>query len=115
MTDLRKFFAALLIAFSAFVFAPAALAGDPEIDAAIEAGIVGERIDGFLGVVGKATPSLERKVQEINNKRRAVYEQKAQETGTTVPQVARIAGEKQIAKLDAGEFFMAESAAWEKK
>jgi len=115
MFALRTFLVALGIAFAAFAFAPSASAGDPQIDAAIAAGIVGERIDGRLGVVGTAEAALVRKVQDINNRRAAVYAETAASTGTTLEQVARIAGEKQIAKLKPGEYYMDESGTWQRK
>jgi hypothetical protein len=112
MKSLRSFFAALLIALSAAVFAPAAFAGDPEVDAAIASGAVGERADGYLGVVTSVSPAVERKVQDINNRRRALYEKLAAETGTTVAQVATITGEKQIAKASDGDMIMTPEGAW---
>ena len=115
MKSLRTFFAALALAFGLATLAPAASAGDPVIDAAIEAGEVGERIDGRLGVIGSADPSLIRKVQEINNKRAAKYAEVAAETGTTVAEVARITGEKQISKLSPGQWYMDASGSWKQK
>lgn len=115
MKSLRTFFAALAIAFGMAALAPAAYAGDPVIDAAIEAGEVGERIDGRLGVIGSADPALVRKVQEINNKRAAKYAEVAAETGTSVAEVARITGEKQIAKLSPGQYYMDASGTWKRK
>lgn len=115
MKSLRTFFAAIALAFGLIIVAPSAWAGDPAIDAAIETGKVGERIDGRLGVIGSADPSLVRKVQEVNNKRAAVYADVAAETGTTVAEVARITGEKQIAKLQPGQWFMDESGTWKQK
>ncbi|WP_034812627.1 YdbL family protein [Hyphomonas sp. L-53-1-40] len=115
MKSLRTFFAALALAFGLAVMSPAAFAGDPAIDAAIEAGEVGERIDGRLGVIGSADPSLIRKVQEINNKRAAKYAEVAAETGTTVAEVARITGEKQISKLRPGQWYMDASGSWKQK
>jgi len=41
MKSLRTFFAALALAFGLAAMSPAAFAGDPAIDAAIEAGEVG--------------------------------------------------------------------------
>lgn len=115
MKSLRTLFAALALALGFAMLAPAASAGDPMIDAAIESGQVGERIDGRLGVVGTADPALIRKVQEINNKRAAVYARLAQETGTTVAEVARVTGEKQIANLKPGQWYMDESGSWKQK
>ncbi|HPF22828.1 MAG: YdbL family protein [Hyphomonas sp.] len=115
MKSLRTIVAASAFAAMAFATAPAAFAGDPVIDAAIAAGEVGETIDGLLGVVGTADPAVVRKVNEINNRRAAKYAEVAADTGTTPAQVARLTGEKQIAKLQAGEYYMDESGVWKRK
>ena len=115
MNMIKNVFIALAIASLAIVSAPAAHAGDPQLEAAISAGEVGERIDGYLGVVGSADPAVVRKVQEINNRRAAKYAQVAAETGTTVAEVARITGEKQIAKLSRGQWYMDASGTWKQK
>lgn len=115
MASLRKIFAVAALALGFAALTPAAYAGDPVIDAAIASGQVGERIDGRLGVVGTAEPSLIRKVQEINNKRAAVYADVAAETGTTVAEVAQVTGEKQIARLKPGEWYMDQSGVWKQK
>ncbi len=117
MIALRSFFAALAAALLAAAFAPLAFGqADPQLEAARVQGVIGERIDGYLGVVGAADPEIIRKVNDINNRRRAVYEETARETGTTVAQVARVAGEKQIAdRVRPGEYFMDETGAWKQK
>jgi uncharacterized protein YdbL (DUF1318 family) len=112
MTMIKNVFLAIAFASLAVVSAPVAHAADPQIEAAISAGEVGERIDGYLGVVGSADPAVVRKVQEINNKRRALYEQLSKQTGTTVAQVARVTGEKQIAKAGPGQYYMDETGSW---
>lgn len=112
----RIVIAIVLIAGASAVFAGAAMAGDPEIEAAKDQGVVGERIDGYLGIVdGGADASLIRLVQDINNKRRAVYDDLAQQTGTTTEQVARVTGEKLVGQADSGEYIMGESGSWSKK
>lgn len=115
MNMIRNIFLALAVASLANVSAPAAHAGNPQLETAISAGQVGERIDGYLGVVGSADPAIVRKVQEINNKRRALYEQLSEQTGTTVAQVARVTGEKRIAGTVAGQYYMDETGAWKQK
>jgi len=115
MTALRTILISLSLTLAAFAFAPSASAGDPVIDTAIAAGEVGERIDGYLGVVGTGDATIVRKVQDINNRRRSVYEQTARDNTTTIQIVAQLAGEKQIAKLEAGEFYMDDSGAWQRK
>ncbi|MEL6244412.1 MAG: YdbL family protein [Pseudomonadota bacterium] len=106
---------AAILAIAGLIAAPNAHAGDPQIDAAKAQGVVGERIDGYLGVIGSADASVRRKVDEINNRRRAVYSDLAEQTGTTVAQVARVTGEKQIAGAVRGEMIMDESGSWKKK
>lgn len=115
MTILRNIFAVLTILAFGAVAVPTASAIEPEIAAAMEAGEVGERIDGYLGVIGNADAATVRKVQDINNKRRAHYEKVAAETGTTIEQVARVTGEKLIAKAPAGSSIMDASGTWVKK
>lgn len=115
MTALRTLLISISLALAAFAFAPTASAGDPVIDAAISSGTVGERIDGYLGVVGTADATTVRKVQDINNRRRGVYEQTARDNNTTVQIVAQLAGEKLIAKLEPGQFYMDDSGVWQRK
>ncbi|WP_300377155.1 YdbL family protein [Henriciella sp.] len=91
-------------------------AADPQIEAAKQQGVVGERIDGYLGIVeGGADASLMRRVQDINNKRRAAYDQLAKQTNTTTEQVARVTGEKLIAQASKGEYIMNDSGSWKQK
>lgn len=115
MKVLRTLFLAIALAAGFMAASPAASAGDPQIDAAIAAGEVGERIDGLLGVVGDGDPSLIRKVQEINNKRMAKYAEIAADTNTTPAQVARVTGEKQIARLPSGAYYMDADGSWKRK
>ena len=115
-TIFRVFLAAALVAGAAFALAGPASAGDPQIENAKDQGVVGERIDGYLGIVqGGADPSLVRLVQDINNKRRAAYDRLAAQTDTTTEQVARVTGEKLIAQASAGEYVMDDSGTWSKQ
>lgn len=105
-----------LLAVGAANFTPSAHAADPAIERAIANGVVGERADGFLGLVkGSADAEVQRKVNEVNVKRRSLYERLSRETGTTVQQVGIITGEKQIAKAAAGTYYMNSGGKWVKK
>lgn len=111
--SIRAALTGFLIALVLFIAAPPASATDPVIDAAISQGIVGERVDGYLGLVkGTAAASIQRKMNEINVKRRFVYEGLARDTGTTVEQVGIVTGEKQIARLPAGAYYMDRNGRW---
>lgn len=94
-----------------------AIAQTAALDAAKQAGVVGERIDGYLGFVdnGAADASLRRQVQEINAKRRAAYDELAGDTDTTTEQVARVTAEKQIARIPSGQYYMNTEGRWVRK
>lgn len=96
--------------------APAQAQG-AEINAAKAAGVVGERIDGYLGIVddGGVDVSLRRRVNEINARRRAAYDEIADEAGVTVAQVARLTGEKQVERVAPGQYYMDEGGRWVRK
>ncbi|PKP81050.1 MAG: DUF1318 domain-containing protein [Alphaproteobacteria bacterium HGW-Alphaproteobacteria-18] len=116
MTTFRTLILGLVLLFGGVSAMQASAQGNSQIETARSTGVIGERIDGYLGVVGSADAEIVRQVQDINNRRRALYEKTAAETGTTVQQVARIAGEKQLAeRVKPGEFYMDESGSWKKK
>ncbi len=94
------------------VAAPAAAQRDPAYASARSSGAVGEKVDGYLGIVGAATPQLQRLVDDINIKRRAVYAQKAQENNATLEQYAMTAGCQAIARTVPGEKYQAPDGSW---
>jgi len=116
-----RYIAAVLAAAAAALVITAlsqsATAQGAEIEAAKSAGVVGERIDGYLGIVenGAVGASLRRRLNEINARRRAAYDEVAVEAGATVAQVARVTGEKQIERVPSGQFYMDESGRWVRK
>lgn len=85
---------------------------DPAYDAARSAGQIGERMDGFLGIVGAPTPELKRLVDDINIKRRAVYAQRAQENNATLEEYAISAACQLIVKTVPGEKYQAPDGGW---
>ncbi|MEO0882166.1 MAG: YdbL family protein [Pseudomonadota bacterium] len=113
---LRFILAGLAIALGMSLVAPSAHAADAVIDAAKIAGDVGERPDGYLGLVdGSVEPAVRRRVDEINARRRALYERLARERGATVEQVGFLTGEKQIANTPSGQYYMTTSGSWVQK
>ncbi len=95
-------------------FAPAAMAQrDPAYDAARAGGQVGEKMDGYLGVVGGGTPSLRAMVDDLNIKRRAVYSQKAQAQRATVEEYAFTSGCLLISQTKPGEKYQAPDGSWQ--
>lgn len=115
MTIMRKL--ALATAASVTVLTgfavPAQAQRDPEYAAARDAGKVGEKVDGYLGIVGSPTPELQRLVNDINIKRRAVYARKAQENNATLEEYALSAGCQAIARTVPGEKYQAPNGTWQ--
>jgi uncharacterized protein YdbL (DUF1318 family) len=95
------------------VATPALAQRDPAYAAARSAGQVGERVNGYLGIVGSATPELQRLVDDINNQRRQVYADRAQAEGATLEQYALTAGCLAISRTVAGEKYQAPDGSWQ--
>jgi uncharacterized protein YdbL (DUF1318 family) len=90
-----------------------AVAGPLE-DAKAE-GLVGERIDGYLGVVGGASADVQGLVDRINAERQAKYAEIAKKQGAPVEAVAQIAGKKLIERAGSGEYVMGANGSWQRK
>jgi len=86
---------------------------DPAYAAARGAGKVGEKPDGYLGIVGAADPALQRLVDDINIKRKAIYMEKARENNATPEAYALTAGCQAIARTVPGEKYMAPDGTWQ--
>jgi uncharacterized protein YdbL (DUF1318 family) len=102
------------LTFSALLFASTAAMAqrDPAYAAARAAGQVGEQPDGYLGVVGAATPDLQALVSNINIQRKSAYTQRAQAAGGTVEQLAFTSGCNLVAQTAAGEKYRDPSGTW---
>lgn len=85
---------------------------DPAYEAARAAGQIGEKMDGYLGVVGSGTPSLRAMVDDLNIKRKAVYARKAQEQHATVEEYAFTSGCLLISQTKPGEKYQAPNGSW---
>jgi hypothetical protein len=85
---------------------------DPAYAAARAAGTVGEQPDGYLGVVGAASPELRALVANINIQRKAKYTQSAQSDGATVEQMAFTSGCNLIGQTAAGEKYRTPDGVW---
>jgi uncharacterized protein len=86
------------------------------LDAAKAAGQIGERIDGYVGVVDANAPAdIKRLVNQVNAGREAKYAEIAAERGTSVQAVAQIAGQKLIERAPKGEYVMGADGRWRQK
>ena len=112
-TGLHIGIASLLVV--ALLAVPAGVALADPLGDAKRAGSVGERPDGYLGVVGNANPQVMALVQDINGKRRQKYSAIAKKNGTSVAAVAALAGSKLVANAAPGEYVMSDSGQWVRK
>jgi uncharacterized protein YdbL (DUF1318 family) len=110
-----KLAAALGIAlFAAFALAVPAAA--LELEAAKRDGLVGERADGFVGVVvANPSPEVRALVDSVNARRRAHYEEIAKRNGTAFDAVAAVAGEKLTGRAAPGEWITDAQGNWHQK
>ena len=103
--------AAMATALGGFA-APAFAQRDPAYAAARSSGQVGERMDGYLGIVVGETPALRRIVNDINIKRRAVYSERAKANNATIEEYALTAGCQAILATEPGEKYQAPDGSW---
>jgi len=83
-----------------------------EYAAAKAAGLIGEKVDGYVAVVGAGDAELRRIADDTNIKRKAVYAAKAQEQHVTIEEYAFATGCTLIAKTEPGEKYQTPSGAW---
>ncbi len=87
-------------------------------DAVISArasGIIGERYDGYLGVVGTLTPSLRSQVAAINIKRRALFSDLAARRGVSAQDVGVAAACALLARVAVGEAYLLSESNWRRR
>lgn len=113
MQSFRNTLVASALATGLIVSAPALAQRDPAYDAARSAGLVGEKMDGYLGIVGASTSELQRIVNDINIRRRAVYAEKARAANATLEEYALTAGCLAIARTVPGEKYQAPDGSWQ--
>lgn len=113
MHSFRIALAASAVAAGLLLSVPAHAQRDPAYEAARSAGLVGEKMDGYLGIVGASTSELQRVVNDINIKRRAVYAEKARAANATLEEYALTAGCLAIARTVPGEKYQAPDGSWQ--
>ena len=76
-------------------------------------GLVGEQANGYLGIVGSATPEVRALVEDINGKRRNAYQNIADKNNTQRDAVEQLAGQKAIKKTARGNYVKQPSGEWQ--
>jgi uncharacterized protein YdbL (DUF1318 family) len=84
------------------------------LDEAKSKGLVGEKSDGYLGLVSTGNGEAQALTNEVNQKRRQAYEEIARRNGTSLNAVETLAGEKAVANTKPGNFVEG-SGGWVKK
>ena len=112
MINTQQFFrAGLLIASLLW----ASLSFGADLDEAKRTGSVGERADGYLGLVNTSAPAdIDALLKQINNKRRAEYQRIAAANDLTLDQVQALAGKKAIEKTPSGGWILT-NGGWRQK
>ena len=67
-------------------------------------GLVGEKANGYLGVINPGSPEAQSLTNEVNKKRRQAYEDIAARNRTQLDAVEALAGEKAIQNTKPGHF-----------
>ena len=104
-------------AIGAFALISSATAATPAIETAKSSCIVGERNDGYLGVVdeGRADDALRREVASVNQQRKAAYARIAQRNGVSIEDTAVLTAERLINQAGPGECVQNASGEWVRK
>ena len=95
------------------VASPAQAQRDPADAAAKASGQIGEKTDGYVGIVSGGTAQLRAVVDDINIKRKAGYAEKAKQQHATIEEYAFTSGCLLIAQTKAGEKYQAPGGSWQ--
>ena len=90
----------------------AAVAQTPAVDVARSGGLIGERFDGYVGIVRPVTPAVRSEVAKINNERRALYSRLAAAKGASPSDVGVTAGCQLLARVPVGGAYMWNDGGW---
>lgn len=114
MSTLFRSVALAAVAFAAIGAAPAAQ-NPAVVAAARQAGVIGERYDGYMGFVATPTADMRRQVGAVNLRRRTLYIGLAARRNVN-PQVVGIATACELLpRLAAGEYYMLSDGVWRRR
>lgn len=103
------FLAALALA------APGQAQGQGAILAAEQAGLIGERYDGYLGYVTSPPPGLRRQVDAVNIRRRTLYYNLAASKGVSPQEVGITAACQLLGRVGVGQPYMLGDNVWRRR
>ena len=108
MTLKSLFIAASLLMMSQFSLALS-------LDEAQSKGLLGENASGYLEMTPRGNAEAKALMTDINTQRKTKYQSIANKQKTDLKSIEKIAAEKIIQKLNAGEFFKDADGQWHKK
>jgi len=96
------------------LFVPAAFA--QTLEEAKTAGLIGEKRDGYIGLVQSSAPApVQQLIADVNRQRRERYEQIARENGIAVDQVAQLAYARAVEATKSGHYVEDANGRWVRK
>ena len=103
-----------LLAFASLMIPTSAAGQDPAaILAARRAGLIGERFDGYVGLVSPNVPAeLRRQVAALNIRRRALYSSLAARRGVSPEEVGITAACSLLRRISVGEYYLPGQGGW---
>jgi len=117
-TPFARFQTGLMVACLLAFTVGGALAAESKslIDMAKKAGQVGEKFDGYIGLVDQSAPEkIKKMVKDTNERREARYGSIAMKRGATVESVAKQAAAKILKRVKPGEMIQTADGKWIKK
>ena len=103
------------LGFSLLVAAAPVAAQPSQLGAAITAGEVGERYDGYMGTAHEPSPDLRRQVAAINLRRRSLYIELATRRNVTADVIGLTAGCTLLMQLPVGQSYMLKDGIWRRR
>jgi uncharacterized protein YdbL (DUF1318 family) len=89
---------------------------EPEVEAARNDGLVGERYDGLLGLTpGHEDPATQQLVSQVNDNRLAAYSAIAAERNAPLPDVQVLAAQARIDAAPQGTLVLLQNGQWRRK
>ena len=103
-----------ILLFFGLLAAGSALAAD--LGSAKADGWIGEKPDGYIGLVRNDAPAdVKALVKDVNERRRARYRQIASQQGAPLAEVEKVGGQTAIEKTRRGHYVMDASGRWRQK
>ena len=92
-----------------------AAAQTPALSAAIEAGQVGERYDGYLGVASPVTAAVRSQVARVNIERRSLYSNFAASHRVSPQDVGITAGCQLLGRVGVAQAYLLSDGTWRRR